>query len=201
MSDPENITIQESIKHEFENWQKQYYDDVYSLFEKRDEQRLAIAFNHWEDGFLIFLHDKFPRLAKVYKIQVASLMPPTTGGSVENFKSYTSNPIEVFLAQCIEDAKKGDLNQHYVASNKATKAAQVSPEKKISTLMTFVFVVIPKTIGRLFFDLFGQGDKVALSSTIIVGYIAIIVVALLLLRVLSPNILVNLYRFFYPEPK
>ena len=67
--------------------------------------------------------------------------------------------------------------------------------------MAFVFVVVPKTIGRLFFDLFGQGEKVALSSIIIVGYIAITVVVLLLLGVLSPNILVNLYQFFHPEAK
>ena len=134
MSDPENITIQESIKHEFENWQKQYYDDVYSLFEKRDEQRLAIAFNHWEDGFLIFLRDKFPRLVKSYEVQAAPLIPPTMGGPIENFKPYISNQIEAFLAQCIEDAKKGNLNQYYVAPNKVAKVSQVSPEKKVTIM-------------------------------------------------------------------
>ncbi len=74
MSKPENIDLQETIKHEFESWQSQYYQDVYSLSEKRDEQRLAIALSHWEDRFLIFLHDKFPRLAKSHEIQAASLM-------------------------------------------------------------------------------------------------------------------------------
>lgn len=204
MSDSENITLQEFLKHEFERWQSQYYQDVYSLFEKRDEHRLIIALNHWEDRFTMYLRDKFPRLVDSYEIQTTpSVSLAYIGDPIKNFKPYKSNQIEAFLTQCIEDAKKGNLNQYYVAPNETPKTSEASSGNRVAIrkFLAFIFMEIPKTVGRLFFDLFGQGDKAAPSSTIIIGYVAITLVVLLLLRILSPTTLIDVYRFFNPEPK
>src|SRR5260221_10235568 len=115
MSNSENIDLQETIKHKFESWQSQYYRDVYSLFEKRDGQRLVIALEYWDDRFMLFLRNQFPRLADSYETQTSpSMLLTYSGDPIKNFKSYRSNQIEAFLAQCIDDAKMGNLNQYYV---------------------------------------------------------------------------------------
>ena len=107
MSNFENTALRESLKHEFESWQKQYYDDVYLLFEKKDEHRLVIALERWEDRFVSFLRNNFPRLIDSYDIQATPSISLTyIGDPITNFKPYRSNQIEAFLTQCIEDAKK-----------------------------------------------------------------------------------------------
>jgi internalin A len=118
MKNPENISRQELLAREFENWQKQYYDDVYSLFEKRDESRLVIAFNLWEDRFIKFLEDRLPRIVDVYKMHTSHFLPLTFyGGSLQNFKHAKSDKVEAFLTQYILEARKGDLNNYDVTSD------------------------------------------------------------------------------------
>ncbi|SRR5258706_1258955 len=200
----ENISQQERLAREFESWQKQYYDDVYSIFEKRDEHRLVIAFNHWEDRFIKFLEDRLPRIVEVYKTQtLQSISLAYHGGSIQNFKPVKSDRVEAFLTQYILEARKGNLDNYVVTSGKKTTTSYDSAEMRspLIRVLTFAFVIIPKTIGRLLFDIVGQGDKAALSSTVIFGYITIIVTVLLLLGVLSPNTLIDIYHFFKPEPK
>ena len=179
-------------------------DDVYSLFEKHDAERLVIAFNLWEDRFLDFLEETVPRLVGSYETQTSKFIPIIYhGASLINFKTSKSNKVEAFLTQCITDARKGNLDNYYIGSTIKKLGLHGSPENKylLPKIIRFIFISLPTAIGRLFFDVLGKGDKAARSSAIIVGYIVITVLVLLLLRVLSPSILVDIYRFFFPEPK
>ncbi len=75
MKNSENLSQQELLARKFESWQKQYYDDdVYSLFEKHDAERLVIAFNLWEDRFLDFLEETVPRLVSSYETQTSKFI-------------------------------------------------------------------------------------------------------------------------------
>ncbi|MCI0553528.1 MAG: toll/interleukin-1 receptor domain-containing protein [Anaerolineae bacterium] len=131
MNKSENISKQERLAREFESRQKQYYDDVYTFYEKRDEQRLVIAFNLWEDRFIRFLEDKLPRMVDVYKTQTSHFVPLAFyGGSLHNFKLVKSDKVEAFLAQCIVDARKGNLDNYHIAPKKYKRASQISTKKK-----------------------------------------------------------------------
>ena len=115
MNTSENIPIQETLAREFELWQKRYYDDVYDFFQKRDRERLLTAFNSWEQRFLEFLREKLPKLGESYENQTAPNIPlGYAGDPLQTFKHSKSNAIESFLAQCIEDARKGYLNKDYL---------------------------------------------------------------------------------------
>jgi internalin A len=59
----------------------------------------------------------------------------------------------------------------------------------------------PKNIGRFIFDILGRGDKSAELSHTLMGYAVVIVFVLLILGILDNDLLMNLWRFFFPEPK
>ena len=74
MNDFENISPQESLARKFESWQKQYYDDVYSFFQKRDRERLLTAFNSWEQKFSWNSYKKnYQSLQRVMTIRLSQL--------------------------------------------------------------------------------------------------------------------------------
>jgi len=130
MTNPENNALREFLRYEFENWQGQYYRDVYSLFEEGDGQRLVIALQRWENGFLGFLRDRFPRLVNSYETQTTPSLPLThIAEDVQSFKPYKSNQIEAFLTQCLEDARNGNLDQYYVAPDTAETTSQAATER------------------------------------------------------------------------
>lgn len=110
MNESDNRSKQEVLAQEFENWQKQYFDDVYSRLEKGDEQQLRIAFDHWEDRFLKFLQSKLPRMVETYQRQAGIPIPY----SLQTFKSYRSNAVVEFLTKYIIEARNGHLDRYYV---------------------------------------------------------------------------------------
>ena len=203
MNKSENISQQEILAREFESWQKQYYDDVYSLFEKRDEHRLVIAFNLWEDRFIRFLEDRLPGMVETYKTQTSQFIPLSYhGGSLQDFKTSKSEKIEAFLAQYIVDARKGNLDSYYMAPKKYKRASQISREKKSNPkrLRKSIVITIPQTIGQFVLDILGR-DKASVTTARLLGWMIIIGIILLATGVLTPELLINIWHFFFPEPK
>lgn len=114
-----NISSQESLARQFESWQKRYYDDVYIFYEKKNGARLKAAYNNWEDSFLNFLKNNLPRLVGSYKNQTSyDFSIGYFKDPLDDFKSLKSSNIEAFLAQCIDDARKGNLDDYHIAVEK-----------------------------------------------------------------------------------
>lgn len=110
----ENISQQEVLARKFEEWQKSFLDDVYSLYARNDEKRGEIAFENWKNRFLRFLAEKLPGkdleynqyLSKSIKGKYFNVSP------LYHFKDSQGGTTEAFLTQCIEDARKGYLDEH-----------------------------------------------------------------------------------------
>jgi hypothetical protein len=118
---------QELLAREFEKWQKSFYDDVYTLFQREDEKRANIAFENWKNRFSRFLDEKLPgknveynqHLSKIVKIKYFGESP------FEHFKQSQGGVTEAFLTQCIEDARRGYLDEYL---------SEPVPTKKVETL-------------------------------------------------------------------
>jgi internalin A len=67
-------------------------------------------------------------------------------------------------------------------------------------LLYFILVKIPHFVGQIILDVFGR-SKVARATRITIGYLAIILVALILRGVLGLDTFIQIWRFFVPEPK
>jgi hypothetical protein len=72
----ETISQQELLARKFEEWQKSFMDDVYSLYERDDEQRGNIAFENWKSRFMRFLDEKLPGKNMEYKQHLSKSAKP-----------------------------------------------------------------------------------------------------------------------------
>ena len=122
----ENISQQELLARKFEEWQKSFMDDVYSLYERDDEQRGNIAFENWKNKFLRFLTEKLSGKDIDYKQYLSKSVKPKYFGesSFQHFKQSQGGTTEAFLTQCIEDARKGYLDEYL---------SEPIPSKKVKT--------------------------------------------------------------------
>ncbi len=117
----------ESIVHRFEQWQKEFMDEVYKYFLERNGPRLVIALEVWEDRFLNFLQSELPRLAESYKIQADDIIPiQSYGDPLEGFRVYRSEPIRAFLKMCINEAKKGRFDDYLALKEEMVEGNKLS---------------------------------------------------------------------------
>jgi hypothetical protein len=81
-------------------------------------------------------------------------------------------------------------------------AAKKNGVTRIWPIAHFVFISIPEAVGRIPLDLAGKGNDAAKSTSVVLGYILIIVTALILWGVLDLDSLKTLFegwwRFFFP---
>lgn len=101
----------ETLAREFEQWQKEYYDDVDAHFARSDKARGTAAFAIWEQRFVAFLEQRAPSLEPVYR-KTVKMHPATNLGGLtvhQNWKRNKGEAVEALLAQCIQDARFGRL--------------------------------------------------------------------------------------------
>lgn len=65
----------------------------------------------------------------------------------------------------------------------------------------FIFDTIPISIGKFLIEIIIRKDNPSTISSRILGWLIIIGVVLLALKILTPDLIISFYRFFYPEPK
>lgn len=195
----ESISAQESLAREFEQWQKLFYDDVHAYFAKRNTKRGEIALESWETRFTKFLDERLPVLANKYQqLRLKNKLYP--GNFVypyylEGFMSQTGDAITSFLEQCIDDARRGNLDIYRVnTSRKSYDLRQLlSPKKKIWKSI----LVFPKPIGYFFLDIFGRNDAKESTATIL-GWILLMAIILLLANIITISMIESAWRFFFP---
>lgn len=70
------------------------------------------------------------------------------------------------------------------------------------SILAFVFITLPRIMGRALLDIFGRGKDSADTTSIVVGYVSTIVIILVLWGILDLNSLVSWFtewwRFFFP---
>jgi hypothetical protein len=199
MKSSESISPQESLAREFEQWQKLFYDGVHIYFAKRNVQRGEVALESWETRFTKFLSERLPALANKYQqLRLKNKLYP--GNFVhphylEGFMSQTGDAITSFLEQCIDDARKGNLDVYRVdATGKISNIQQMQATKKNIWRLLLLF---PKTVGYFLLDIFGRNDARESTATTL-GWICLIVFILLLAKVITPSMLESAWRFFFP---
>jgi hypothetical protein len=122
-----DISSQEALAREFEQWQKTFYDDIRSLFEKGNEQRGDIAFKNWQNRFMRFLDERLPEKKNEYQQLLSkSIRVKTIGVSpLAHFLQSQGGTTDAFITQCIIDARKGYLDEFL---------SEPIPNKKVETL-------------------------------------------------------------------
>lgn len=190
-----DISSQESLAREFEQWQKLFYDEVHVFFVKRNIKRGEVALESWEARFTKFLSEQLPLLANKYqqlrlknKLHVENFVSPYY---LEGFMSQTGDAIASFLEQCIDDARRGNFDEYRLTNipSQKTRALKKNFWESLSAL--------PKSIGFFFLDIFGRNSAKDSTATIL-GWAFLITVILLLAKVISFSMLVSLWRFFFP---
>lgn len=199
MNSSENISSQESLAREFEQWQKLFYDDVHIYFAKRNVKRGEVALESWETRFTKFLNERLPVLANKYQqLRLKNKLYP--GNFVhpyylEGFMSQTGDAITSFLEQCIDDARRGNLDIYRMNTlGKSSDSRQSQLSKKNFWKSFWVF---PKPIGYFLLDIFGRNDAKESSATIL-GWIFLIIIILLLAKVITLSMIEAAWRFFFP---
>ncbi|WKZ47528.1 MAG: effector-associated domain EAD1-containing protein [Anaerolineales bacterium] len=93
----------------------------------------------------------------------------------------------------------GDVNGRGLEATK--KEMKNSNESRLTGITNWIFLTFPEIVGRLFLDIFGQHDP-ARSSSIILGWVIIILIVLILSGFVEWNWLVNaienIRHFFSP---
>ena len=167
----ESISPQEALAREFEQWQKYFYDDVHIHFAKQNVQRGEVALDSWETRFTKFLSERLPRLATKYQ-QLRLKNKLNTGHFVrphylEGFMSQTGDAITSFLAQCIDDARKGNLDIFRVSTpDKTSSSGRPQAKKKFWESI----LLLPKTIGYFLLDIFGRHDARDSTANILLNF-------------------------------
>lgn len=153
----ENIPQQELLARKFEEWQKSFMDDVYSLYAREDEQRGNIAFENWKDRFLRFLNEQTPGKEIGYQQYLSKSIKPKSFGEspFQHFKRSQGGTTEAFLTQHIEDARKGYLNEFLSTStpDNINETQQVKADQNIPS----IFISHSNTdseIAKLILELF-----------------------------------------------
>ena len=112
MADMEQISPGERLAREFEKWQKEYYDEVYAHFTQNNKTKGNAAFDGWQGRFLEYLEDNLPQKVNEYHVHLRN----NTGeqrammSALENFRRTRGDAVESFLEQCIDEARKGNLD-------------------------------------------------------------------------------------------
>lgn len=86
--------------------------------------------------------------------------------------------------------------QKYTTGDRQTKQINIglnSKKTQLQKVLVGLFVTLPKFIGRFLFDIFGQHEP-AVSSTIFLGWLIIVVVILILSSVLTLDLLVSVFQ-------
>lgn len=133
MSISEDPAAQEGLAQKFEQMQKEFYDEVDSLFIAGNKPRGNASFQSWEDRFLRFLDSELTGLSTLYKEHLSA----NRGAGLamltihQNWKRMKGEGVETFLEQCISDARAGHLNRYLV--DKVTPPLEKQPSTYIDT--------------------------------------------------------------------
>jgi predicted nucleotide-binding protein len=122
-----NLSPQELLARELEQWQKEYYDDVDSHFAEEDKTSGIISYKAWEQRFREFLISKIPSLVSLYDDTVKNKHLSFILSSTihQNWKRGKGDAIEAFLTQVIKDTRKG----HIEIIQQIVKSQKLSTEK------------------------------------------------------------------------
>jgi predicted nucleotide-binding protein len=109
-------TIEEPSSHEllarnFEQWQKEYMDEVNAAFLRQDRHAGEVAFGLWEQRFLLFLATEAPSLLSIYRTNVQQRGIKWMFGSLvdKSWKASKGDAVEAFLALAIKEARAQHL--------------------------------------------------------------------------------------------
>jgi hypothetical protein len=129
MPTPTLAAPDEVLARKFEQWQKDFFDDVDSAFSRHDRPAGTAAFSSWEQRFIAFLEADAPTLLPIYRKNVKMHPSSRLGGLTEhqNWKRNKGDAVEAFLAQSIKDARAGRLT--VTSPAKAVAAMESSPTK------------------------------------------------------------------------
>jgi predicted nucleotide-binding protein len=112
------LSPQEILAREFENWQKEYFDEVDSHFARQDKTRGSVAYKAWEQRFTEFLKNITPSRLNLYNATVGKKAPAYISRYTihQNWKSKKGDAIEAFIIQAIQDSRAGRINidQHNI---------------------------------------------------------------------------------------
>ena len=194
----ESISSQEALAREFEQWQKLFYDDVHIHFSKRNVPRGEVALDSWEVRFKKFLDEQLPELSKKYrqlrlknKLLTGNFVPPHY---LDGFMRQVGDAITSFLEQCIDDARKGYLDEY---RKKSTLKIGLKQPKGAMGKVWKSFFYFPKPIGYFFLDILNR-SRAKDSTAIILGWIFLIIVILLLAKVVPLSLFEPAWGFFFP---
>ncbi len=137
LNSPGNSSWRDELIHDLEEWQKLFYDDVYSLFSRGDEDRGRIAFENWNQRFVKFLEKKLPNKLEDYASQTSTRSSARLLGMsiLEYFNKRKGNSVRAFIEQLIDDAKKGYLDNEYIVDSPVESKAR---PMKSDTLKIFI---------------------------------------------------------------
>ncbi|MDD1744569.1 MAG: hypothetical protein LUQ20_01985, partial [Candidatus Methanoperedens sp.] len=132
----EEIPDREKLARKFEAWLKEFKDDVCTAFERGGESKGKTSFRFWELHFINFLESKLPGYLIAYRECLLSNWSPINSdfSPLQNFMRYDGDAVQLFLEQCITDARKGHLDEFLIKGKEQEKPQiqpQVAPEAQI----------------------------------------------------------------------
>jgi hypothetical protein len=139
MPSTDDISPQEALAREFEQWQKEFYDEVIELFAKGNKERGNAAFATWERRFTRFLSERLPERLEHYQSHKSNNKGAalTNLTVLQNFRRTKGSAVESFIEQCIIDARKGYLDEYLV---KSASAVVNHPQDRDREKMPKIFI-------------------------------------------------------------
>lgn len=111
----------------------------------------------------------------------------TESNIVINGKTIKFNVTKILDTLTTEASRRGNFPR------KSTRSRSL-----IRRIIEFVFSSLPRVIGRFIFDLFNR-PNVAVNSELIMGYVIITISLLLTSKIINLELLISIWRFFFPE--
>jgi hypothetical protein len=149
MSPFENNSLNESLANKFKEFSRSFIDDVCIHFDQGNGKMGKLAFESWEHRLMHYLQYHLPDKTVLYlKNKTLPFVGDLSGiTNLDEFMEPTGNAALIFIANCIDEASKGYLNDYYIEP----------PEESLNVSRP----VITNSIPKIFISHSTVDDKLA----------------------------------------